>query len=114
MSARFAICLMGPALLGACGEEAPVASRSQDAAALARQKARIDALAPGQRDAVFLRAIRDGGEDCQQVVGSAYSGDQLGQPSWAARCSDGRDWIIVVEASGRALVAPRSEPTARR
>lgn len=72
-------------------------------------KARIDALAPPQRDALFLRAIRDAGHDCQQVAGSAYNGEQFEMPSWAARCSDGRDWLVMLARDERALVARREE-----
>lgn len=75
-------------------------------------KARIDALAPPQRDALFLRAIRDAGHDCQQVLGSAYNGEQFEMPSWAARCSDARDWLIMLASDGRALVAARQEKAA--
>ena len=75
-------------------------------------KARIDALAPKQRDALFLRAIRDAGHDCQQVLGSAYNGEQFEMPSWAARCSDARDWLIMLADDGRALVARREEKAA--
>ncbi len=103
-------------LVAGCGEgTAPSApARADTAALLQQQKARIDALAEGQRNAVFLRAIRDGEQNCQQVVGSAYYGEQSGRPSWAARCADGRDWIIIVEANGRALVAPRPSAPEQR
>ena len=92
----------------------PAPARADAGAALERQKALIDALAEGQRNAVFLRAIRDGGQDCQQVVGSAYNGEQLGRPAWAARCDDGRDWVVMLEANGRALVARREEARPQR
>ncbi len=72
-------------------------------------KGRLDALTPKQRDAVFLRAIRDAGQPCQDVIGSAYNGITFDRPSWAARCEDGQDWLVMIEASGRALVAKREE-----
>ena len=72
-------------------------------------KARIDALGEQQRNAVMLRAVRDARQDCQGVVGSAYGGLHFGMPSWVARCSDGRDWIVMLDKGGRALVARREE-----
>ena len=75
----------------------------------ANYKARIDALDDRQRDAVMLRAVRDARQDCQGVVGSAYSGVQFGMPSWVARCSDGRDWMVMLDKGGRAHVARREE-----
>lgn len=72
-------------------------------------KQRIDALPAGQRDALFLRAIRDAGQECQQVVGSAYNGVHFGMPSWAARCSDGADWLVMLAKGGIAHVARREE-----
>ena len=72
-----------------------------------RQK--IEALTPEQRDAVFLRAVRDAGHDCQSVAGSAYNGVHFGMPGWAARCTNGEDWLIMIGKGGRAHVARREE-----
>jgi len=72
-------------------------------------KERIEALTDEQRDAVFLRAVRDAGHDCQAVAGSAYSGVQFEMPSWAARCTNGEDWLIMIGKGGRAHVARREE-----
>ena len=97
------------ASLAACdGGPEPVKTESTDAAQL-QIKAKIDALAPRQRDAVMLRAVRDAGHDCQQVLGSAYHGLQFNMPSWVARCSDGRDWLVMLGKNGQAYVARREE-----
>jgi hypothetical protein len=95
-------------LLGAC-DEGPEPRVKSIAVQEGGYKARIDSLAPEQRDAVFLRAVRDAGHDCQEVVGSAYNGVQFGMPSWAARCRDGRDWLIMLGKGGQAHVARREE-----
>jgi hypothetical protein len=77
-------------------------------------KARIDRLSAAQRDALFLRAVRDAGHDCQQVVGSAFSGEHFGMPGWVARCGNGADWLIMLSKGGRALVARReAKPEAK-
>lgn len=72
-------------------------------------KARLEALDAPRRDAVLLRAIRDSGRECQKVAGSAYSGFEFGMPSWVARCSDGRDWMVMIGKDGHAYVARREE-----
>jgi hypothetical protein len=77
-------------------------------------KGRIDELSDPQRNAVFLRAIRDARQPCQGVAGSAYNGIHFNRPSWVARCSDGQDWLVMIEASGRALVAKREEAAAEK
>lgn len=101
------------ALLGSCGETAEVGEPARPIeAAEGDGKARIDALSDGQRNAVLLRAVRDAGHDCQGVVGSAYGGVEFGMPSWVARCSDGRDWLVMIGKGGRALVARREEAPA--
>jgi len=104
---RVAAAAMPLLALGAC--EAEPARAPAVVAADGAYKARIDALAPGQRNAVFLRAVRDAGQDCQNVAGSAYGGEQYGMPSWVARCADGRDWLVMVDKGGTAHVSRREE-----
>ena len=107
--------LIGATLLAAaCDREAEPPKVKAITVPEGGYKQRIDALAAGQRDALFLRAIRDAGQECQQVVGSAYNGVHFGMPSWAARCSDGADWMIMLGKGGNAHVARREEkPQAR-
>ena len=88
--------------LVACGErEARQAdSAGNDAGAdLANQLA---ALPDGQRNAVFIRAIRDAGEDCQHVETSVRAGEYQGMPVWSAQCAGGASWTIVVSRDGTA------------
>jgi hypothetical protein len=102
----------GPALLlalGGCDSGSPPAPAPTVQPAQNVYKARIDALPDARRDAVFLRAVRDAGHDCQEVIGSAYNGEQFGMPAWAGRCRDGADWLIMLGRDGRALVARREE-----
>ncbi len=107
--------LIGAALLAAaaCGPEAEPREAKAITVPEGGYKQRIDALAAKQRDALFLRAIRDAGQECQQVVGSAYNGVHFGMPSWAARCSNGADWLIMLGKGGNARSRPaRGEATA--
>ena len=96
------------ALLAAC-DDAPAPREVPSTEAGEATKARIDALDPAQRDALFLRAIRDAGQECQRVEGSAHNGLHFGMPSWVARCRDGRDWLVMLRPDGSALVARREE-----
>ena len=103
--------LIGAALFvrTACGQDAEPRKVKAITVPEGGYKQRIDALPPGQRDALFLRAIRDAGQECQQVLGSAYNGVHFGMPSWAARCSNGADWLVMLGKGGNAHVARREE-----
>jgi hypothetical protein len=96
------------AIVAACGSE-PGATPSSEPTPVGQYRANIEALPAAQRDAVMLRAVRDAGQDCQAVIGTAAARDQFGMPSWIARCSDGRDWIVMIRPDGTALVARREE-----
>lgn len=69
----------------------------------------VAALSEGQRDAVFIRAIRDARLECQRVQGSARVGDYRGMPVWRARCQGGGEWIIVVANDGTAQILNPAE-----
>lgn len=105
-SRYLALCLL---VLATAACDAEQQEQGPPPSTIAEFKQRIDRLAPQQRDAVFLRAVRDAGMDCQKVVGSGPSGLQFGMPSWVARCDDGRDWMIMLDKGGRAHVARREE-----
>jgi hypothetical protein len=64
------------------------------------------AMPEGQRNAVFIRAIRDANapETCQGVESSSYRGETSGAPTWTARCNDGGEWTIVIGRDGMADV----------
>jgi hypothetical protein len=105
---RFGLLLLGAVTLGAC-DAGVKPDNPTETKSLQAMKGRIDELPEAQRNAVFLRAIRDARQPCQNVVGSAYNGIQFGKPSWVARCSDGQDWLVMLDQGGRALVAKREE-----
>jgi hypothetical protein len=66
----------------------------------------IEHMPEAQRNAVFYRAIRDAGHECQQVGSSARSGESDGAPIWQARCRGGASWSIAITENGYALVVP--------
>lgn len=112
MATKLAGTLFGSVMLMACDGGSTPAKSEPAALSDGGYKAKIDALAEPQRNALFLRAVRDAGQDCQGVAGSAYQGIQQNMPSWVARCSDGRDWLVMVGSNGQALVARREEAPA--
>jgi hypothetical protein len=66
---------------------------------------RIASMPEGERNGVFIRAIRDAGLPCQSVKTSAAGAPVQGQPSWSARCDSG-DYVIVIGKDGTAAVVP--------
>ena len=87
-------------LLTGCGQptSAPTANIIQS-----EEAAQVAAMPEGQRNAVFIRAIRDAGQACQRVHASAPIKGAVG--AWAARCADGRHWSVTIGADGIAQVA---------
>jgi hypothetical protein len=104
-------------LLSACGggdQAPPDAGNAADAAnaATAGPEAtqnQLEALPEGARNGVFIRAIRDSGNDCQNVESSTPAGEHQGLPLWRARCVDGVEWTIVIGNDGSAAVLNPAE-----
>lgn len=103
---------------GACGPLAPGETSSADnaavpvsesAAAETDYQQRLRALPPGQREAVFIRALRDAGIPCQGVQTSNYLGTNLGNASWTASCEDDSQWLITVGAGEVAQIMSISD-----
>ena len=98
--------------LAACGGDGRERSPATDQATgngsndVANQLA---ALPEGQRNAVFIRAIRDAGEDCQHVETSTRAGEYEGMPVWSAQCAGGPSWTIVVTRDGTAQLINDAE-----
>lgn len=69
----------------------------------------LAAMPEGQRNAVFIRALQDAGEECPHVESSAPAGEHQGFPVWSARCSDGGNWTIVITNDGTATVLDADE-----
>lgn len=69
----------------------------------------LEAMPESQRNAVFIRAIRDAGEECQHVESSVPAGEHQGFPVWNATCSRGGTWTIVILNDGVAQVLNAEE-----
>jgi hypothetical protein len=109
MSARVAAPAVALLLaLGACGESGEDSRRIE--AEHGDYQARLQAMPEGQRNAVFIRALRDAGRPCQGVENSTYQGLRDGVPTWTARCTDdGGDWLILLGAGGVVQVVSAAE-----
>jgi hypothetical protein len=64
----------------------------------------IASLSEGQRNAVFIRAIRDAGLDCQHVERAVPAGTARNLPVWRATCQGGSDYMIAIGADGTAQI----------
>lgn len=94
----------GALLLAACGGGEPQENAAQAAAneqSAMEMEQRVAALAPGQREAVFIRAIRDAGVPCQGVTSHEKAPERA---TWVATCSDGGRHTITFGANGMAQV----------
>lgn len=96
-------------LLAGCGPTNDADAPANAAGASANYQQQLEAMTEGQRNAVFIRAIRDAGLDCQHVSGSIPAGDYRGMPVWNVRCSGGGNWTIVVAANGIAQILNATE-----
>lgn len=99
---RVTILAAGGALaLGLAGCGSPTAPpTNQTAADPQSTENQITSLAEGQRNGVFIRAIRDAGLDCQHVESSAPAGSHEGFPLWRATCEGGRSYTLVIGNAG--------------
>ena len=106
LALALALALALSGALAACGGSAPASNQAAAAPGPAPVDyiARLRALPPAQRDAVFLRAIRDAGQDCQGVTASAAGGATGGKPAWSATCTDGKTWVLILGADGTMTV----------
>jgi hypothetical protein len=95
-------------LLAACGSPIPAddAAPANATAANTTDAATIRALPPGQRDGVFLRAIRDSGADCQQVTQTSEQAVANGPATWAVECDRSGRYVVAIDAGGIAIVTP--------
>lgn len=102
--------------LAACDRGGSQAQQPAPAAADAQRdtQARLAAMAEGERNAVFIRAIRDAGFDCQHVDSSSYQGMSAGSPTWVATCDKASNWVILIGSNGAAQVIKGSDIEAAR
>lgn len=101
LTARVTVALLA---LGGCERGTPEEGTTKIQVPEGDYQARLQALPEGGRNAVFIRALRDAGRDCQGVVSSAFQGMLQGRPTWTARCDDGVGWVVIIGKDGIAEV----------
>jgi predicted small lipoprotein YifL len=102
--------------LAACDHKGSQAKHPEQPAADAQHgaQARLAAMPEAERNAVFIRAIRDASFDCQHVDSSSYQGVSAGSPTWVATCDKASNWVILIGSNGSAQVIKASEIEAAR
>ena len=95
--------------VGGCGDRRAEPANRVETNATGDVANQLAALPDAQRNAVFIRAIRDAGEDCQHVESSARAGEYQGMPVWSAQCEGGASWTIVVTRDGSAQLINDAE-----
>jgi hypothetical protein len=106
MNRRISLLLVLIAAAG-CGQEPAREDVRSIEVAEGGYAGRIAAMPAGERNAVFIRAIRDARFDCQGVTDSSQLPEIDGRPAWQARCGDGGEWVIVIGRDGIAQVSQR-------
>jgi len=94
--------------LAGCGSPSSAPANQIEADPLSTEN-QIAGLAEGQRNGVFIRAIRDAGLDCQHVESSAPAGSHEGFPVWRATCEGGRSYTLVIGNAGTVQILDDAE-----
>lgn len=105
MGRIFPLLLAGCAtLLSACGSNGSAVDDGNSVVPATAYEKRLLEMEDGPRRAIFLRAIRHAGGDCQHVQVAASYGKVDNAPAWAAVCADGSHWTILLGDNGIAKV----------
>lgn len=96
--------------LGACqaATDQNAAQPSGTPGNTANYAAEVVELSTAQRNAVFLRAIRDAGLDCEGVTNSERLADTASAPTWRATCDGGTAHLVQVKPDGTAVIVSRA------
>ncbi len=103
-------------LLAACdtGGEKAANEAAANAAAVnvadpTNYQAEVIALAPGQQNGVFLRAVRDAGLNCQEVTKTERFDPVQGNPAWRVTCDNRTPYLISITRDGTAKIISRND-----
>jgi hypothetical protein len=101
---RFTLLICALSALAACGDQATSSPEATGNPSREDYQARVTEMSRGQRNAVFIRAIRDAGLPCQHVAASAYIAKYRGFDMWTAQCPGSGDWALLIGPKGTAQV----------
>lgn len=62
-----------------------------------------------QRNATFIRALKDAPLDCEHVDSSTRIDDQDGVPTWRVTCKGGTNYLIGIPKDGVAKIISRTD-----
>lgn len=62
-----------------------------------------------QRNATFIRALKDAPLDCEHVDSSTRIADQDGVPTWRVTCKGGTNYLIGIPKDGVAKIISRTD-----
>ena len=96
-------------LLAGCERGTPEATTNNIEVPAGDYQAKLEAMPEGQRNAVFIRAIRDAGLDCQHVASSTGAGEINGAPAWTVACDNDVRWTVAIGGDGVAQVISTDE-----
>jgi hypothetical protein len=73
----------------------------------------VRAMDEGQRNAVLIRAIREGGQECQQVERSELMATSNNMPVYMVTCEGAAVYAVVIRDDGSAVVQPAMREEAK-
>ncbi|WIW90696.1 hypothetical protein K3M67_16635 (plasmid) [Sphingobium sp. V4] len=105
--------IMASLALASCGSP-ETAEKAEPANAAANAGgvdyvAAVAALPPGQRNGVFLRAVRDAGLPCQKIASAEPLESKTANGEWKVQCDSGDMHLISIPPSGQAIVTSRTD-----
>lgn len=109
MAGAGAALILGLAACGGGGGDAGAEANQASGSVAHTIHNQLAEMPEAQRNAVFIRAIRDARQDCQHVESSRPAGEHQGLPVWSATCAGGGTWTIVIMNNGAATVIDDQE-----
>jgi hypothetical protein len=104
--------LLSVLLLAGCGDTSPERREAEATAQMppSEFQNQLAALSDGERNGVFIRAIRDANFDCQGVTKSYRQGNAPnGLPLYIAQCSDKKFYGLIMGRDGTANIITRGD-----